>query len=1023
MLETRMRDAFISYSRRDQIFAFRLLAALEGQQIEGRTFDVWLDKHDIPYSADWWKSIQDGIRASQAVIFIVSPESLSSPVCQDEIEFAFSLNKQIIPVIRHEVDEQVMAGFWYDKPWEQKARDNWARLERINWMFMRRKPDCKCQFADGKILNPACDAPECDVESFDHFITELLDTLRADLPYRAMHTRLLERAEEWTSKKRNTSFLLRGVDLTEAENWQASAATKTPAPTQLHAEYILASRRAANRFQRILLSGVTVAFVVALVLSGVAFRSSAAERAARSTAVIARQTAERSAAEAQSLALASLANTLYNQNDDPFTGLALALQANQIERPSPLAQSILADIAYTSGARQLYSGQDAPILSLAVSPDEHLAASGGNNGTLFLWEIGTGEIVRRFEGENGLAHQDEVFAVAFSPDGTRLLSGGRDGFVRLWNVETGELLHTFEGHTSGVTSVAFSPDGLLALSGSFDRTAILWDVGFQAQLGTLTQHGGAVLGVAFSPDNTQALTASSDGLVRLWDVGTGELLTTMEGHEARVNSVAFSPDGARALSGADDSTAILWDISALSSFNEDKGSPNILATLQGHSSGISSVAFSADGRSALTASADGYLSVWNMDTLRQTRRLRGHRGAVRAGVLLNGQNGRQALSASQDGFLILWDIASGAEAQRYIGQAEFANEVAFTADGAWMATGADDDGLITVYDLEGDSAPITITTTQGEPVNALIFSTDGAYLFAGYGSGRITRWSMREETPNRGAFTLDTHTSSINSLAINADNSRLLSASSDQTVILWDLTTTPEPSELYQVTLPDRVWSVGFHPDGSRFVTGSADGLVGVWQTSDGNLVNELRGHFNLEGIEEGVTNVSYSHDGRWILSSSLEDTLILWDAAAGSILKRFRGHNGGVTAALLSPDGRWAVSSAIDGFVILWDVASAQPIRRYEAYRDGADGDSSRVTSVTFRPNGNEPPQFAAATYADGGTILWRLDDLPALETWVRENRFTTTLRCDRLTEYGLGGLCDALFLPESTPDSTPPP
>jgi WD40 repeat protein len=164
-------------------------------------------------------------------------------------------------------------------------------------------------------------------------------------------------------------------------------------------------------------------------------------------------------------------------------------------------------------------------------------------------------MLRVFEG-----HTEWVASVAFSPAGRQALSGSDDNTLRLWDVATGQELRRCEGHTNGVTSVAFSPDGRQALSGSGDRTLRLWDVATGQELRRCEGHTNTVTSVAFSPDGRQALSGSSDDTLRLWDVATGQELRRFEGHTNKVTSVAFSPDGRQALSGSWDKTLRLWDV-------------------------------------------------------------------------------------------------------------------------------------------------------------------------------------------------------------------------------------------------------------------------------------------------------------------------------------------------------------------------------------------------------------------------------------------------------------------------------
>ena len=153
-----------------------------------------------------------------------------------------------------------------------------------------------------------------------------------------------------------------------------------------------------------------------------------------------------------------------------------------------------------------------------------------------------------------------VSSIAFSPDGTQLASGSFDTTtIRLWNVMTGEHIRTLEGHIGRINSIAFSPDGTQLASGSFDTTIRLWNVMTGEHIRTFEGHTSNIGSIAFSPDGTQLASGSSDTTIRLWDVMTGENLQTRRGLQSSdedegflfnaeyytwgILTVAFSPDG------------------------------------------------------------------------------------------------------------------------------------------------------------------------------------------------------------------------------------------------------------------------------------------------------------------------------------------------------------------------------------------------------------------------------------------------------------------------------------------------
>jgi WD40 repeat protein len=239
---------------------------------------------------------------------------------------------------------------------------------------------------------------------------------------------------------------------------------------------------------------------------------------------------------------------------------------------------------------------------LALTRDGRYFLTGHQGDRLVrLGEVATGKPVRAFEGHTG-----GVWAVALSADGTRAASGSDDGTVRLWDVQTGKELHICKAGPRRVCCVAFSPDGRSVLSGhdaaGSSSPVYLWDVETGKELHRFTGHTGNVSAVAFLPDGRSFLSASTDGTVRQWDVKTGKELRRME-HRGGVNDLAIAPDGRRALSaGFGDRMVRLWDLA-------DGGQ---LFCYEGHQGAVLGVAFSRDGRLALSCDSQYTVRLWRL---------------------------------------------------------------------------------------------------------------------------------------------------------------------------------------------------------------------------------------------------------------------------------------------------------------------------------------------------------------------------------------------------------------------------
>jgi adenylate cyclase len=200
-----MSDVFISYSRKDKAFVERLHNVLKEQERE-----TWVDWQDIPLTADWWQEIERGIEGTNTFVFVISPDSIVSEVCNHEINHAVRHNKRLVPIVHREGFEQTHPA-----------------LAKYNWLFFR------------------------ETDDFDLGFEQLISAIDTDLAHVRLHTRLLERAIEWEKERRNQSFLLRGEDLDRSQNWLVQAEQKEPKPTELQREYI-SNSQSSEEAQKVL---------------------------------------------------------------------------------------------------------------------------------------------------------------------------------------------------------------------------------------------------------------------------------------------------------------------------------------------------------------------------------------------------------------------------------------------------------------------------------------------------------------------------------------------------------------------------------------------------------------------------------------------------------------------------------------------------------------------------------------------------------------------------------------------------
>jgi len=744
---------------------------------------------------------------------------------------------------------------------------------------------------------------------------------------------LQRQAELWGQQGRPPGLLLRGEALREAEGWVAANAAALTGDERDLLERSREGERQARRVRNLAIGAsllavaASLAFVAALLLF---------------------QTAQRNARQAAARALAAAA--VSNLDVDPQRSLILARAAvERAAPPVREARDALQLALQAARLQRIFSGHHAGVTGVAYSPDGASIATSSNDGTVRIWpaeggepqalELGgdlldvafapggalaTSELREdasgaiRFWGADGdqLWEQPQVFAasrLAFSPDGATLaLASGGGAVVLLAAADGSELgglaLPTPAGEESPVIAdVAYSPDGVYLLAGDEDGGVTRWDAGGTPER-LPSPHTGSVGAVAYSHDGRQFASADDLGVVVLWDAGSTEPVARLLNYATTVYAVAFSHDDQLLAVGRTDGVVQLWNLT--------EGTP--LLSLHGHSNSVTGMAFSPDGRFLASGSLDRTARLWSLALLAPD-------GVSSAAWSPDGAT----LATGNTGVVRLWDAGRGTVTRELAPPEEVGRVVALAyspaGDRLAVAIGAE----VHVWDAGGAGEPLRLVGHEAETV-AVAWSPDGARLASAGDDQALIVWDARDGAE---LYRADDYADWVTSVAWSADGGRIATCDRAGAVLVRGAA---DGAEHARFALPDQLDcnTVAWSPDGTRLLTSDPAGRVILWDAASGAEL--WRQSMPLE-----QTDARFSPDGARVYSAGLDRVLRVWDAATGESTEQI---------ALLAdalelrprPSGRDLAVVGGDGNVVLLplDQADLEAAAARRVVRRPSDGE-----------------------------------------------------------------------------------
>lgn len=873
---TQALEVFISYSRSDMAAADALVDSLEAAG-----FAVTIDRRDLNYGEQWQDELAQFIRAADTVVWLVSTTSVASHWCQWELGEVLRLGKRLLPVALEAVEPASLPG----------------ALGRIHML-------------------PAEGRYRAEVH-----LPLLTAALHADHAWLKQGTALAMRAHQWRGHtadeahapaEPDTSALLTGRQLAEAERWRLRQPRAAPAPGTEVLELILASREAATRRQRLrrgLASGVAA---LGLTLAAFAWwqRSLAVER-------------EQLALGNESRMLVGLAQRSLAEGD-AVEAMLLALQAlpdPDEARPRPYLPE---------AARMLATA------ALEQREEQQWFESGGL-----------------------------TMSVQPAADATRLLTISDDNRLRRYDLRRAEEPVAKPGTPGLVTSAVWSADGkrLLAISSGLAEPprAYLWDLQGEREIAVLSGHSGSIEAAAFSLEGRWLATGSDDGVVQVHDAHTGELrarhevpmqrqvsalaidehgnlavgdsegrihagpadgktpLRPVEAHPARIGALHFVDGGRRLLSLGWDQRAQLWHAGTML---RDAGSP------EAHLDIVLDAALHGPSGALLTGSQDDTAALWNLNRLTERPQLlRGHNGDVFAVDFQS--DGTAALTASRDGTVRLWDVASQRPLAVLRGHAMLGG-ARFVDHGGMVVTW----GGGTLRRWRTD--PALRLTRHAQRANGVRHSPDGALVLSHGGDGAL-HLSPVGDGPR---WKVAAHRGPVVAADFTPSGERIWSVGQDATARAWR-TADGQPEGTPLQGLGRQLTQAALSPDMRRLLTADeATTTATLWSLEPPGRIADLEPPPGAP-LFSAASRLAFSADGRRAATVAArdvpasgtdgvgslvdDDIATLWDAESGRRLWVTPAAGAPIKHVALDADGSRLALALVDGRLRVFDTSKGE--------------------------------------------------------------------------------------------------
>ncbi|KAL8542233.1 hypothetical protein ACS0TY_003195 [Phlomoides rotata] len=474
----------------------------------------------------------------------------------------------------------------------------------------------------------------------------------------------------------------------------------------------------------------------------------------------------------------------------------------------------------------------------------------------------------------------------------KVIVGSREGSLQLWNISTKTKLYEFKGWSSAISCCISSPALDVVAVGCSDGKIHVHNIRYDEEIVTFTNSArGAVTALAFSTDGQPLLASGgSSGVITIWNLEKRRLQSVIgEAHDCSIVSLHFLASEPVLMSSSADNSIKMWI------FDTSDGDPRLLRFRSGHSAPPRCIRFYANGRHILSAGQDRAFRLFSVIQDQQSRELSQRHVSKRAKKLKL----KEAEIKLKP--VIAFDVAE-------IRERDWCNVVTCHMDTAQAYVWRLQNFVIGEHILSP-------CPEDPKPVKACAISACGNFAVVGTAGGWVERFNLQSGL-SRGSY-VDlsegknyAHNGEVVGITCDSTNTIMISAGFDGDVKVWDFKGRKLKSR----------WEVGcslvkivYHRSNGLLATVADDLVIRLFDAVALRMVRKFEGH------SDRITDMCFSEDGKWLLTSSMDGTLRIWDVILARQIDAIHV-DVSVTALSLSPNMDVLATTHVDqNGVYLW--------------------------------------------------------------------------------------------------------